>query len=360
VSWFLAFAGFAVLIVLHEFGHFIAAKAVGMRVERFALFFPPLLWKTQRGETEYGIGAIPLGGYVRISGMNPHEELPPDVAHRAYYRQPPWKRIVVIAAGPLMNVLVAFILLWGLYVIHGTYVASGKVEGLSKGAAAAGVLQKGDELLSVDGVRGDFEALRRQIGTHACAAGAKRQGCRAAAPAVLTLRRGERVLTVSVAPRYDKAADRMLLGFVPGDKLVHAGPIEGIRESASKMWFVTHKTVGSITSLFYSSKARSEVSSVAGAYVRTKKVIDLNEAANAIFILAVISLSLAIINLFPFLPLDGGHIFWALAEKIGGREIDFRVMERASVVGFVLVLMLFAVGLTNDISWFRDGAPLTR
>ena len=101
MSWFLAFAGFAVLIVLHELGHFLAAKAVGMRVERFALFFPPLLWKTQRGETEYGIGAIPLGGYVRISGMNPYEELPDDVAHRAYYRQPPWKRIVVILAGPV-------------------------------------------------------------------------------------------------------------------------------------------------------------------------------------------------------------------------------------------------------------------
>ena len=100
MSWFLAFAGFAALIILHEFGHFVAAKAVGMRVERFALFFPPLLFKVRRGETEYGIGAIPLGGYVRITGMNPHEEIPPEVEHRAYYRQPVWKRIVVIAAGP--------------------------------------------------------------------------------------------------------------------------------------------------------------------------------------------------------------------------------------------------------------------
>ena len=100
VSWLLAFVGFCVLIILHEFGHFAAAKAVGMRVERFSLFFPPLIWRRRCGETEYAIGAIPLGGYVRISGMNPSEDLPDEVRDRAYHAQPVWKRIVVIAAGP--------------------------------------------------------------------------------------------------------------------------------------------------------------------------------------------------------------------------------------------------------------------
>ena len=100
MSWLLAFLGFAALIILHEAGHFAAAKAVGMRVERFALFFPPLWARHKRGETEYAIGMIPLGGYVKITGMNPAEEIPPEVAHRAYFRQPVWKRIVVISAGP--------------------------------------------------------------------------------------------------------------------------------------------------------------------------------------------------------------------------------------------------------------------
>ena len=97
VSWFLAFAGFAALIILHELGHFTAAKAVGMRVERFSLFFGRTKLRWQKGETEYGIGWVPLGGFVKITGMNPAEEIPPEVAHRAYYRQPVWKRIVVIA-----------------------------------------------------------------------------------------------------------------------------------------------------------------------------------------------------------------------------------------------------------------------
>ena len=119
MSYFLAFAGFAALIILHEFGHFAAAKAVGMRVERFSLFFPPLIAKLRRGETEYAIGAVPLGGYVKITGMNPNERIPPEIAHRAYYRQAVWKRIVVIAAGPFMNFLIAFAIIVALFVANG-------------------------------------------------------------------------------------------------------------------------------------------------------------------------------------------------------------------------------------------------
>ena len=124
VSWLLAFLGFAALIILHELGHFTAAKAVGMRVERFSLFFPPLLARVRRGETEYAIGSIPLGGYVKITGMNPAEEIPPEVAHRAYYRQPVWKRIVVIGAGPAVNIALAFVLLTAYLLIWGTPVST--------------------------------------------------------------------------------------------------------------------------------------------------------------------------------------------------------------------------------------------
>src|SRR5690606_9247330 len=112
MSWLLAFVGFCVLIVLHELGHFTAAKLVGMRVERFSLFFGRPVWRVRRGETEYAIGWVPAGGYVRITGMDPREPLAPEVAHRAYYRQPVWKRIVVIAAGPLVNLVLAFAILF--------------------------------------------------------------------------------------------------------------------------------------------------------------------------------------------------------------------------------------------------------
>ncbi len=101
-------------VLLHELGHFVAAKRLGMRVERFSVFFPPLLLRRKVGETEYAVGAIPAGGYVKITGMSPDEcaALPPELAARAYYNQPPWKRIVVILAGPGVNILIAFLLFW--------------------------------------------------------------------------------------------------------------------------------------------------------------------------------------------------------------------------------------------------------
>src|SRR5487761_842751 len=124
MSYLLAFLGFAALIILHEAGHFVAAKAVGMRVERFSLFFGPMLVKFRRGETDYGIGPIPLGGYVKITGMNPNEELPPEVLPRAYYNQAVWKRGVVILAGPACNLVIEFIILAVIFGDQGQVVTS--------------------------------------------------------------------------------------------------------------------------------------------------------------------------------------------------------------------------------------------
>jgi regulator of sigma E protease len=348
LSYFLAFAGFAALIILHELGHFLAAKAVGMRVERFALFFPPLLAKFKRGETEYGIGAIPLGGYVKITGMNPAEEIPEDVAHRAYYRQAPWKRIVVIAAGPVMNVLIAFLILWALFVFKGTQEVSSKVESVNRGAPAAGKLLPGDRVLAVDGKRADAAAFTTAVKSHRCA-GTPRQGCRAATPARFVVDRDGVRRTILITPTYDAKAKRTLVGLSFGIVGDRQGPIEAAGSSVSGMWRVSKATVSSLGRLFVSSKARKEVSGVVGSYETTRQTIDTFGFVDAMNILAIISLSLAIVNLFPFLPLDGGHIFWALAEKIRGRAIPFDWMEKASVVGFMLVAFLFIVGLSNDI-----------
>ena len=120
------------------------------------------------------------------------------------------------------------------------------------------------------------------------------------------------------------------------------------------MWNVTTLTVESIVKLVYDKEARDEVSGVVGSYEATRQTFEF-DTVRAISVLALISLSLGIINLFPFLPLDGGHIFWALAEKVRGRAISFRVMERASIVGFMLVLLLFYVGLSNDIGRLTSG-----
>ncbi len=368
MSYFLAFAGFAALIILHELGHFVAAKAVGMRVERFALFFPPLIarFRPKGSETEYAIGAIPLGGYVKITGMNPAEDIPPEILPRAYFRQPVWKRIVVISAGPAVNIVLAFIILWALVLSVGTTKAGIAVREVQPKSPAAQVLKPGDRIVSVDGVPGyapglttkqindRATALQKQINSHRCA-GRLVNGCVAAAPArIVVLRDGTR-RTLEVRPRYDATpkVKRMLLGFSFGQK-VDVGPGKAASLSITGMWRVTKASVDNIVKLFYDSKARDQVSGVVGSYEATRQSFEFN-TSRALEILAVISLSLGIINLFPFLPLDGGHIFWALAEKVRGKPIPFSVMEKVGIVGFMLVIFLFYVGLSNDIGRLTSG-----
>ena len=374
MSWVLAFVGFALLIVLHEFGHFAAAKAVGMRVEKFYLFFGKPLWSVRRGETEYGIGWIPAGGFVKITGMDPREELPEDVLPRAYHRQPTWKRVVVIAAGPFVNIVIAFVLIFAVYATAGIQAQAPVVNSVTKGSAADGVLEPDDRIVRIDDVAGydggltvdntldRVRALTTQIGTHRCAAGDRKLGCQAETPVRVTVERDGREQVFPVTPRLTKveAADggteeRMLLGIAYGGDFVHAGIGKAASETPDYIWFVTSETAKAITRLFYSAEARKEIGSVAGAYDATRRTIEFS-TPRALILLGVVSLSLAIINLAPFLPLDGGHIFWAIAEKLRGRPIPFSWLERASVVGFVLVIALFALGLTNDIGRFIDGS----
>jgi regulator of sigma E protease len=342
------FGGIVTLVILHELGHFAAAKAVGMRVEKFSLFFGPMLVKWRRGETVYGVGPIPLGGYVKISGMNPREELPPEVARRAYFAQPVWKRLVVIGAGPAMSLVTAFVLFWGVYSLHGVSHATTTVDQVARGAPATGKLQKGDRLVAVDGRGGDFTALRNRINSHRCA-GTPTAKCTAATPARLTIVRAGRRMTLSIRPQYDTREKRMLLGFNPSaSPPQREGALAGAGDAVSTGWTITHETVTAIGGVFVSAEKRKQVNSIVGAYEVTRKQFEFS-VVQAIFLLGVISLSLGVINLFPFLPLDGGHIFWAVAEKLRGRAIPFAVMERASVVGIVLVLFVFLIGFTNDI-----------
>jgi regulator of sigma E protease len=347
VSWLLAFVGFALLVILHELGHFWAAKAVGMRVEKFSLFFPPTLFSVRRGETEYAIGAIPAGGYVKISGMNPSEDLPDEVRTRAYYSQPVWKRIVVIAAGPAMNLVLAFLLLFLFFFAIGAETGSREVGVIERGYPAAGVLKPGDRLVAVDGERGTPIELSRQIARHKCP-GEPEEDCRAAEPATVTVGRNGRERTFELTPIYDPVAERTRLGFAyaPGPR--ETLPFgEAVDITADRFWFITKATL-ELPARLIDPEQREEISGVVGSYEVTRQTI-LTDLEEVIGILAIISLSLAIVNLFPFLPLDGGHIFWALVELVRRKPVPFSVMERAGVVGFMLVILIFLVGLSNDI-----------
>jgi regulator of sigma E protease len=348
VSFVLAFVGFALLVILHELGHFAAAKAVGMRVEKFSLFFPPTLVSKKVGETEYAIGAIPAGGYVKISGMNPDEDLPAEVRDRAYHAQPVWKRIVVIAAGPAVNLVLAFVLLFVFFAAVGAETASRDVGVIERGYPAAGVLEPGDRLVAVDGQRGEPVELSRRIAAHKCPERPPTRRCEAAEPAQITVVRDGRERTFSLTPIYDAENKRTRLGFsyAPGPRET-LPPLDALDITADRFWFITKATL-ELPARLIDPEQRKEISGVVGSYEVTRQTI-LNQLEDVIGILAIISLSLAIVNLFPFLPLDGGHIFWAIVEKVRRKPVSLAVMERAGVVGFMLVILIFLIGLSNDI-----------
>jgi regulator of sigma E protease len=409
VSYFLTFIGFAALIILHEAGHFAAAKATGMRVERFSLFFGRTPLRFRRGETEYGIGWLPAGGYVKITGMSPVERLPEQdtldqatadlqqtheqlsqarirrddehvapledeekqltakvaelretierVMRRAYINQPPWKRIVVILAGPAVNVLIAFVILAIVYtnVAQDTYqngqplLRRVQVGAVAKGTPAAGVLKVNDRILVADGIKNpSSSALVAAISRHTCAV--QTSGCTARTPVELTVRRDGKDLNLAIRPKYDASAKRMEIGFgLSGYFVTHyLSALGAVGHSFSEMGTVTSETISRIAQIF-KAKDRRQLHGIVGVSNVIQQEFSYN-ATEALSTLALISLSLAIVNLFPFLPLDGGHVFWAVAEKLRGRRIAFSVMEKAGVVGFGLILILFVIGLTNDIS----------
>jgi len=353
MSWLLVFFGFCMLIVLHEAGHFFAAKATGMRVEKFFLFFGPKLVSVKRGETEYGVAAIPLGGYVKISGMNPEEELPPEAEHRAYYRQPVWKRIVVTGAGPAVNIVLAFAIFFFVYFSYAQQPTQKVGEVIPKTPAAT-ALKSGDRILSVDGrsyPNVDREARMERfiddIGTHKCADGVRTNGCRAVQPVALRIERGGSVRTIVVRPEYKADAKRMLIGFSYGGEPTSISVGTAATRAWDSVWFFTHRTASVFSRIFESSQ-RKEISSVVGISDVAHQTVE-KSAEESLLLLALVSLSLGLINLLPILPLDGGHIFWGIVEKLRGKPASLRTMERASVVGFALVAMLFFIGLSNDI-----------
>jgi regulator of sigma E protease len=369
VTWVIAIAGFCALIVLHEAGHFVAAKAVGMRVERFSLFFPPKLIGFRRGETEYQIGAIPLGGYVKITGMTPDELSSVDlrVAERSYYMKEPWKRIVVILAGPAVNLLTAFVLFAAVLLSHGldgayaignlapsqTTVSQAPttiVGAVVKHSGAAGVLRVGDRITAIGGRPVTPSTVDHALAGEHCP-GALRNGCAATAPVSVTVRRKGAARSFTIRPHYDAALRRMVLGVGLDVRIVPVrfGVLGAAGTSAGAMWDLGTSTITHYFDALVHSKDRAQLQSVVGITEDTQEAV-ARGPGYALVILALVSLVLAVVNLFPFLPLDGGHVVWSLAERFRGRRVSLSAMWRFSSVGIVLLAFLVLNGISNDVS----------
>jgi len=335
------------LVLLHEAGHMVVAKWCGMRVERFSIFFGRPLWSFRRGETEYGIGWLPLGGYVKITGMTQGEEIPPEVEPRAYSNMPVWKRVVTILAGPAVNILLAVVIFAAIFWIGiPTLRATTAVDSVNSGSAAAAAgLKPGDHLVAIDGVRanGDPERLRDQLSS-------KRPG----EDVVVTVDRDGTVIrkqaTLQEIPD-GLGGTRAGLGFtfdtVAGPTQRY-GFVGGIDQGLDFTWFVIKANGQVFGDVFTSQEAREQVSSVVGVGAVFNQVAD-DGLITLLRFVGVISLALGLFNLLPILPLDGGHIVFALLEKVKGSPVSRTTYERASFVGFALVMIVFVFALQNDI-----------
>ncbi len=395
---FVAIVGLGVLIFVHELGHFVVSLSLGMRPRRFYVGFPPAVWKTTRNGIEYGVGAIPLGGFVKIPGMHrpspadvdmglgralgeapalqgtasrlrgaladgdhdaardslrvlrelaEERELPPHAAAtvrkglddlddalgpNAYWRAATWKRVAAIAAGPAANIVLALLLFTGLFMTSAGK-ATTRVEAVSSGtpAATAG-LRSGDRIVSIDGAPVEPEDISRLI-----------SGSDGRMLTVVVLRDGQRVSLPPTSARQIDGTYR--LGFILSGQGLPAN--QALGESLGLSWRVT-RDIGASLGRLVTGDGRDQISSPVGI-VQGSSDAAKQGTENFLFVLGLISLSIALLNLLPLLPLDGGHIVFAIAEGVRGRAVRREVYERVSVVGIGLVLLLFVIGLSNDI-----------
>jgi regulator of sigma E protease len=399
VSVLISIVGLGLLILIHEAGHFFVARAVGMNPRKFYLGFPPALVKTRRNGIEYGIGTIPLGGYVKIPGMHrpaaadldvhfgravseqpslgplveelrrrlaaeDHErsrlavaelgrrieqaELSPVAlksAERgvtevddalgpdAYWRARTWKRVAVIFAGPGANLLLAVALFAALFMAGGGKATQTVDTVLDRSPAARIGLQSGDRILSIGGATITTpEQIPERI-----------SGSEGATLTVTVRRDGRRVELGPARPELRDGAYR--LGFaLRGESL---GPAESSWQAVRVTGLVT-KEIGASLGRLVTGDGREEISSPVGIVQGSSQAVDRG-VESYLWVLGLISLSLALLNLLPLLPLDGGHIAFSLVEGVRGKAVAREVYERVSVVGIALVLLLFFIGLSNDI-----------
>ncbi len=440
LPYLLAVFALIMLVVFHELGHFLAAKAVGIRATKFYVFFPPAVFKKQVGDVEYGVGAIPAGGFVKFPGM--FEPVPGDVAERlrweyedvlpavdgdtrlrldaarraiahadgaddlvaplddirvaleterdrldatdgdptaeprqrlaavtrahgrvvgllddahprSYWRAPLWRRMVVIFAGPFVNLAIAFVVLsafwWGLsprYEVSSPLRINEVTE--SSPAADAGITERSrieqwnGPIVGVD----PFE-LQNRIA----------DGIGKPTKLTWTDADGDRH-SATITPRELEGEDEPRLGIAPalgqGKKIdveivgrVTTSPTTGMKVALSEMREITVGNLTRLPRVFFDEEIRKDVGSVVGI---VQVADDVDRAGQFIRFVAIISLILAVMNLLPLLPLDGGHLLFGILEAVRRKPMPRSAFERYSMVGLALVMILFFIGLDNDLT----------
>lgn len=339
-----------VMIFFHELGHFLVAKYFRVKVLKFALGFGPKIASKEIGETEYSVRYIPLGGFVKMLGEDEEEEsleLSPEDAKRAFNNQHPLKRIAIVAAGPFFNLVLALFLFCGLFVISGNYIMTSEIGQVTDDSPAqrAG-LKKGDIIISVqDKEVKNWDDLKGMVQDQA------------GNPIMITVMREEKILSVTVTPEESVSKNEFgeevktgLIGIVSAGKYtrIKMGPFMALREGFLETWKWIKLTCLVVVKLF---EGVLSIKTVGGPIMIGQMTGELAKESPSSLVpfMAVISVNLAILNLFPIPILDGGVIVFLLIELIIGRPMSIKKREVAQKIGLSLLLILVAIVFYNDI-----------
>jgi regulator of sigma E protease len=336
-----------VLIFIHELGHFLLAKACGVRVDAFSLGFPPRLLHKQIGETDYRLSVIPLGGYVKLLGENPHDEVPPELEHRSFMHQSLWRRFLIVLAGPGFNFLFAILALFLVFAFAGIPYLTTDIGGVTDDSPAARAgLQKGDKVLTVAGVPvSRWEELSPKI-----KAGGER-------PVTLEVKRGEKVWQVTLTPQRQEIADdfgskvtTVLIGIRASEEFAvdRVNPVQAFSKGVSSSLRIASLTLESI----YKLLAREIPMKTLGGPIFIAQIAGKQAEAGPSYLIhfmAILSVNLAMLNLLPIPVLDGGHLFFFLYEAVRGKPVAVKHREMAQALGMMLILALMALVFYQDI-----------
>jgi membrane-associated protease RseP (regulator of RpoE activity) len=357
-------------VMIHEFGHYITARRFGMRISEFFVGFGKKIWSVQRGETEFGVKAIPAGGYCKIEGMSPNDQMPEGQEERAFYKASSAKKLVVLSAGSILHFVIGFVLLFTLFAGIGTNQVLPVIsEVVPDSAAQAAGIQVGDEILSINGKKvtdwyKDVEVIRQSQGKEL----------------TLVLDRNGEEISITASGRLTEidGTKRYVLGIVNEVGLKRSGLWLSVKNSALVTKSFLTESVKSLAKLpekipaLWGATVRGEerdanglvgvvgVARVSGQAVGSDKLTPMERLATFVLIVASLNIFVGIFNLLPILPLDGGHMAVAIADEFRAliarirkkprpAGIDVNVLTPITMAVFVVLAVLTVVLLVADI-----------
>jgi regulator of sigma E protease len=336
-----------VLVFVHELGHFLMAKLFGVRVDAFSLGFPPKLLHKQIGETDYRLSVVPLGGYVKLFGENPKDEVPPELEPVSFSHHPLWHRFIIVLAGPVFNLLFSALALFLVFALSGIPYLTTEIGGVKEGSPAAQAgLKTGDRILSVESQTvkrwDDLSAKIRQNGE---------------LPLTLSVRRGDRDFQITVTPQRMETSDifgskvtAVIIGISSGDRpaVEQVGPLQALELGVVYTGRITWLTLESL----YKLVAREVPLKSLGGPILIAQVAGKQAEMGVTYLvqfMAALSVNLFLLNLLPIPILDGGHLFFFTVEAIRGKPLPLQHREMAQGLGLMLLLALMILVFYQDI-----------